>query len=161
MSELLTGSDHALQIASASRGDFFGEQSLSKVPKSSTSVIASSTVTVLALHKWDVLNVIDPTLLAELPRFSVVANIHEELLVEQFYRYGPFYTVEFMFLHITCPQLLHGDACCRHMRWEAFRKDMVNRVLRDRDIERMCKPKHVWHAFRSSNPEKIIGIPWR
>lgn len=77
-----------LQIASASRGDFFGEQSLSKVPKSSTSVIASNTVTVLVLHKWDVLNAIEPSLLAELPRFSVAGNIDEELLVEQFYRSG-------------------------------------------------------------------------
>ena len=77
-----------LQIATAGRGDFFGEQSVcSKIPKSSTSVIAASCVTMLVLQKWDVLNAIDQSLLAELPRFSAVGNIDDELLVEQFYRW--------------------------------------------------------------------------
>lgn len=76
-----------LQIATAGRGDYFGEQSVcSKVPKSSTSVIAASCVSVLLLHKWDVLNSVETSLLAELPRYSVVGSINDELLVEQFYR---------------------------------------------------------------------------
>lgn len=76
-----------LQIATAGRGDFFGEQVLAKIPKSSTSVIAASTVTVLMLHKWDIINSVESSLLAEIPRFSVVGAINEELLAEQFYRF--------------------------------------------------------------------------
>jgi hypothetical protein len=75
-----------MQIATSGRAEYFGEASLSKVPKSSTSVIAHSTVTVLVLHKWDVLNTLDTSLAAELARYSVAGAIDEELLVQQFYR---------------------------------------------------------------------------
>ena len=49
-------------------------------------MIAASCVSVLLLHKWDVLNSVETSLLAELPRYSVVGSINDELLVEQFYR---------------------------------------------------------------------------
>lgn len=124
-----------LEIATAGRGDYFGEQSVcSKVPKSSTSVIAASCVSVLLLHKWDVLNSVETSLLAELPRYSVVGSINDELLVEQFYR---------------------------HERWQVFRKEIVASVLREREVERMARPKVIWQAFRASNTDKILSTPWR
>jgi hypothetical protein len=56
------------------------------VPKSTTSVIAHTTASVLVLHKWDVLKMMRPEDLAGFAKYSIVGDIQEERLKEQFYR---------------------------------------------------------------------------
>lgn len=75
-----------VQIATAGHGEFFGEQCLSKVPKSTTSVIAHTTASILVLHKWDVLKMMRAEDLAAFTKYSIVGDIQEERLKEQFYR---------------------------------------------------------------------------
>ena len=63
--------------------------------------------------------------------------------------------------HRTVLMAASSVGFCRHMRWETFRKEIVANVLRDREIERMARPKLIWQAFRTTNSDKILSVPWR
>ena len=34
-------------------------------------------------------------------------------------------------------------------------------MLREREVERMARPKVIGQAFRASNTDKILSTPWR
>lgn len=123
-----------LEIATAGHGEFFGEQCLSKVPKCTTSVIASTTASVLVLHKWDVLKMVRPEDLSGFTKYSVVGDIQEERLKEQFYR---------------------------HLRWERFRTELVRQVLSERDHSRAARPAYHWAGFRSQCQANNISSAWK
>lgn len=77
---------HALQIATAGPGEYFGEESLQKESKASTSVLAQSSVGVFIINKWDLLKMLSADHLAAFSQAAIIGNIDETLLKEQFYR---------------------------------------------------------------------------
>jgi hypothetical protein len=103
---------------------------LSRLAKSTTSIISHTCVTTYAISKWDILKIIPAETVQLFQLHAIVGNIEENKLQEQFYQ---------------------------HLRWERFRSCLVLRVLQERDTRKAAQPANFWDGYRGSHVLKPLG----
>jgi CRP-like cAMP-binding protein len=98
------------QVATASAGEFFGEEAVQRDVRVAATVLTQSAVATYALNKWDLLKLFSGEQVAELLGHSRFGAIEDEKLLDAFYACAPVVALQ------SCGCILPGAAATRALR---------------------------------------------